>query len=361
MEYLNSDGIIHSLDMATAAKRELLDRFHRVILRPRGLDYKVQFVGPTGANAVEAALKLVRKVTGRATVVHFTDSYHGVTLGALSVTGNSSKRRGAGIPLPFTVAMPFDGYLGPDVDTIGILESYLEDPASGLDKPAGVIVETVQAEGGIHPASFSWLQRLAALLRRHDVLLIVDDIQVGCGRTGTFFSFEEAGIVPDVVTLSKSISGYGLPMALVLLRPELDIWSPGEHNGTFRGHNLAFVAGAEALSYWEDDSFSGEIFRKAGRVRARLEQIAASFPQAEASVRGRGLIQGIEFRRKDLANDLAARAFQRGLVIEPAGPRDEVLKLLPPLIIDDEGLERGLHIIEECLGCCADSWKAPAR
>lgn len=330
IEYLMADGVSHSLDMATVAKRDFLDRFQRIILGPRGLDYKVQFVGPTGTNAVEAALKLARKVTRRTPVLYFTDAYHGMTLGSLSVTGNASKRAGAGVPLHFTTPMPFDGYLGPDVDTMDYLEAFLEDPSSGLDRPAAVIVETVQAEGGLNVASSEWLRRLAALLRRHGILLIVDDIQVGCGRTGTFFSFEQAGIEPDIVTLSKSISGYGLPMALVLLKRELDVWAPGEHNGTFRGNNLAFVAGAEALSYWEDDTFSREIQRKADGLRARLQQIADRYPEAEGSVRGRGLIQGIAFRPEGLANEVAVKAFGRGMVIETAGPRDNVLKLLPP-------------------------------
>ncbi len=347
LEYIQRDGIAHSLDMATGAKREFLEQFQRVILQPRGLSYKVQFPGPTGTNAVEAALKLARKVTGRTNVLFFHNAYHGMTLGALAVTGNASKRKGAGVPLSHATPVPFDGDLGA-TDTIEHLRWMLENTSSGVDLPAAVIIETVQAEGGVRPASFPWLQRLEQLLRRHGVLLIVDDIQVGCGRTGTFFSFEQAGIVPDLICLSKSISGYGLPMALVLIRPELDVWAPGEHNGTFRGNNLAFVTGAAALSYWEDDSFSQEIARKGDLVRRRLEEIAARYPEASAQARGRGLIQGLE-----LADGLAERvvqlAFERGLVIEPVGPRDEVLKFLPPLVIDEASLEEGLGIVEECL------------
>ncbi|HEY2737274.1 MAG TPA: diaminobutyrate--2-oxoglutarate transaminase, partial [Thermoanaerobaculia bacterium] len=222
IDYLRRDGITHALDMATTAKRDFLIRFERVILAPRGLRYKVQFTGPTGTNAVEAALKLARKVTGRSNVLFFQNAYHGMTLGALAVTGNASKRRGAGVPLLHTMPVPFDGDLG-ERDTIEHLRGLLENPSSGVDRPAAVIVETVQAEGGVRAASTAWLQRLAELLREHGILLIADDIQVGCGRTGTFFSFEAAGIVPDIVCLSKSISGFGLPMALVLIRPELDV------------------------------------------------------------------------------------------------------------------------------------------
>lgn len=348
IDYLRRDGITHSLDMSTRAKADLLERFERVILEPRGLRYKVQFPGPTGTNAVEAALKLARKVTGRTNVIYFHNAYHGMTLGALAVTGAASKRRGAGVPLLCTTAVPFEGDLG-ERDTIEHLRWLLENPSSGVDLPAAVIVETVQAEGGVRAASTEWLQRLAQLLREKEILLIVDDIQAGCGRTGTFFSFEPAGIVPDIVTLSKSISGFGLPMALVLLRPELDVWKPGEHNGTFRGNNLAFVTGAAALDYWQDDSFSREIFRKADLVRQRLEEIAARHPEVCGPVRGRGLIQGLPLTPDTLATEVSKAAFARGLVIEPVGANDEILKLLPPLVIEEAELRQGLDILEDAL------------
>lgn len=348
LAYLAADGVLHSLDMATSAKREFLERFQRVILAPRGQDYKVQFVGPTGTNAVEAALKLARKVTGRKNVVFFTRSYHGVTLGSLAVTGNAAKRRGAGVPLSHSTSVPFDGYLGAGTDTLSVLERLLEDSQSGLDLPAAVILETVQAEGGVNVASWDWLRRLERLVRKYEIPLIIDDIQVGCGRTGPFFSFEPAGIRPDLVCLSKSISGLGLPMALVLIRPDLDVWEPGEHNGTFRGFNPAFVTGAAALSYWEDDTFQRETERKGRWVAERLSAVAARHLPG-AAVRGRGLIQGLALAPEGLALRVARLAFERGLVIEPAGPRDDVLKLLPPLTIDDAGLAAGLDILEESL------------
>jgi diaminobutyrate-2-oxoglutarate transaminase len=346
--YLERDGIAHALDMATVAKREFLERFERIILQPRGLRYKMQFPGPTGTNAVEAALKLARKVTRRTNVLFFHNAFHGMTLGSLAVTGNAAKRRGAGVPLQYAIPMPFDGDAD-GRDSIDYLAQVLENTSSGVDFPAAVIVETIQAEGGINVASFHWLQRLAELLRRHNVLLIVDDIQVGCGRTGTFFSFEPAAIQPDIVCLSKSISGFGLPMALLLLKPELDLWAPGEHNGTFRGNNLAFVTGAAALTYWEDESFSGEIHRKSDLVQARLREIAGLYPEARIEVRGRGLIQGFRFGQPGLAVAVSRTAFRQGLVIETAGPNDEVLKLLPPLVIDDAGLKKGLDLIADAL------------
>ena len=350
IEYLGSGGLVHSLDMATSAKRQFLETFEEVVLKPRKLRYKVQFPGPTGTNAVEAALKLARKVTGRHNVISFTNAFHGMTLGSLAVTGNGFKRAGAGVALPSTTVMPFDGYLGEDVDTLDVLAAYLEDAGSGVDRPAAVILETVQAEGGVNAARFEWLQRLARLVREHGALLIVDDIQVGCGRTGPFFSFEKASIQPDIVCLSKSLSGFGLPLAVVLIKPELDRWQPGEHNGTFRGHNLAFVTATEALSYWRDDSLHREVEAKARLVTEGLRDIAQRHPEAGAELRGRGLIQGLRFDDAELAGRVSRQAFERGLVIETAGAQDEVLKLLPPLTIDRQALRHGLDVIDASLG-----------
>lgn len=346
LEYVAGDGVVHTLDMASVAKRRFLERFEEVILEPRGMRYKIQFPGPTGTNAVEAALKLARKATGRMNIVSFTDAFHGMTLGSLAATGNAAKRAGAGVPLAHATSMPFDGYLGEAVDTLDVLAAYLEDTSSGLDKPAAAIVETVQAEGGVNVARFEWLKRLSELLAEHDVLLIVDDIQVGCGRTGPFFSFEPAGIEPDIICLSKSLSGFGLPFAIDLIKPELDVWEPGEHNGTFRGHNPAFVTAVEALSYWEDATLSEGVAKKASLALERLEEIAAAHPEQLLGVRGRGLIQGLVFADPEMTDRVSAACFERGLIIETAGARGEVLKLLPPLTITEEALREGLDIIE---------------
>jgi diaminobutyrate-2-oxoglutarate transaminase len=348
IEYLRQDGVLHGLDLHTAAKREILELFEKHILWPLEMDYKVQFTGPTGTNAVEAALKLARNVTGRTNVVSFTNGFHGVSLGSVAATGNSHFRDAAGVPLGNVTFMPYDGYLE-DGDTLEYLRKFLEDGSSGVDLPAAVILETVQGEGGVNVASHEWLQGVETICREFDILLIVDDIQVGCGRTGTFFSFEDAGIVPDIITLSKSLGGYGLPMSLVVMRKELDRWEPGEHNGTFRGNNLAFVAAAEALRlFWRDTRFTGEIRAKGRLVRQRLEAIAERFSQVDLTVRGRGLIQGIACREcPDLADAVSRAAFQRGLIIETSGAGSHVLKLLPPLTIERDLLERGLDIIED--------------
>lgn len=348
LAYLVRDGITHTLDMYSEAKAAFIERFQQTILEPRKLAYKLQFPGPTGTNAVEAALKLARKVTGRETVVSFTNAFHGMSLGSLSVTGNGFKRAGAGIPLTHAAFMPFDGYMGSDTDTLDYLESVLLDNGSGTELPAAVIVETVQAEGGVNVASADWLRRLREITQRHGIVLIVDDIQVGCGRTGHFFSFEEAGIAPDIVTLSKSLSGYGLPLALVLIRPELDQWAPGEHNGTFRGHCPAFVTATAALGYWRDAMLQEAVDQKSLLVQESLEHMLRRHG-IDGSVRGRGLIHGVEFTDASLASRISQACFERGLVIETAGIDDQVLKLLPSLTIKEDELAHGLDIIDQGL------------
>jgi diaminobutyrate-2-oxoglutarate transaminase len=352
LSYLADDGVIHSLDMHTVARREFLTVFDELILRPRQLDYRVQFPGPGGANAVEAALKLARKVTGRTEVITFTNSFHGMTLGALAVTGSAFHRAGAGVPLnhatpvPFDTSSDFDGQI-PDFTW---LERLLVDKGSGLDFPAAAIVETVQGEGGINVASAEWLRGLSALCREHGLLLIVDDVQMGCGRTGPFFSFESAGITPDIVCLSKAISGYGLPLALTLIRPDLDIWKPGEHNGTFRGVNPALVTGTAALrAYWSDDSLERGTLAKGGRIITALTAITDSVPGTQVLVRGRGMAYGLAFNDGDLAGKVSAAAFEAGLLVETAGPRDQVVKLLPPLTMSDDELDEGLSVLDEAI------------
>ncbi|KIU18270.1 diaminobutyrate--2-oxoglutarate transaminase [Mycolicibacterium llatzerense] len=346
LEYLGSDGIVHSLDMATSAKQRFLETFQQLILRPRDLDFKVQFPGPTGTNAVESALKLARKVTGRESIISFTNAFHGMTLGSLSVTGNSMKRAGAGVPLVHATPMPYDNYFGGVTEDFHWFERVLDDSGSGLNRPAAVIVETVQGEGGLNIAREEWLRALAELCRTRDILLIIDDVQMGCGRTGPFFSFEAAGIVPDIVTLSKSISGYGLPMALTLFRRELDVWAPGEHNGTFRGHNPAFVTATVALeTYWKEPQFSIDTAVKGELIRSRLEDIAARYEGIAA--RGRGMAQGLRFADAPRAGEVCRNAFERGALMETSGPSDEVVKLLPPLTTSADDLLTGLDILAE--------------
>ncbi|MFI0507483.1 diaminobutyrate--2-oxoglutarate transaminase [Streptomyces albogriseolus] len=345
LDYIERDGVTHALDMSTAAKRAFLETFQETVLKPRSLPYKVMFPGPAGTNAVEAALKLARKVKGREAVVFFTNAFHGMSLGSLAVTGNAFKRAGAGIPLVHAVPMPYDERPQGGERAFDWFDRLLAGEGSGLDTPAAVIVETVQGEGGINVARPEWLRDLAELCRRRDMLLIVDDIQMGCGRTGAFFSFEEAGITPDIVTLSKSVSGYGLPMALTLFRPELDVWQPGEHNGTFRGFNPAFVTATAALEeYWRDGRLEKQTLARGDQTEQALRAVAAGRPGPVPEVRGRGLAWGMEFADPSRATAVCARAFELGLLLETSGPRDEVVKLFPPLTIDEQELEEGLAL-----------------
>jgi diaminobutyrate-2-oxoglutarate transaminase len=357
LEYLQSDGIIHSLDLHTTAKREFLDTFDREILWPRGLDYKVQFCGPTGTNSVEAAFKLARKVTGRTSIVAFMGGYHGVSLGSLAATGNLEKRTGAGLPLGSVVFLPYPSMppaypVAGTHEALAYLEAVLADGHSGIDRPAAIILETVQAEGGVYVAPVEWLQGVRRVCDRYGILMICDDIQVGCGRTGPFFSFERAGIVPDLVTLSKSISGYGGPMSLLLLRPGLDIWQPGEHNGTFRGYQMAIVGATAALEFrsrsglekqqGEKEAFLAEYLT--GEIRPLTEKI---------ETRGVGMIWGVDVGRHDraavLAKGIADRCFELGLIIERVGREDTVLKIMPPLTIEMAVLQKGCAVLRQAI------------
>ncbi len=345
IEHIAGDGVAHGLDMFTDAKAAFLAAFEKIILRPRGMDHKVMMTGPTGANAVEAAIKLARKVTGRHTIVSFTNGFHGMTMGALAATGNAGKRGGAGAPLEGVARMPFEGAFGPDVDTLAQIEMLLANPSSGIDAPAAFIVEPVQGEGGLNAASKEWMQGIARLAREHGALLIVDDIQAGCGRTGTYFSFEDFGIDPDLITQAKSFSGMGLPFAALLIKPEHDIWKPAEHNGTFRGNTHAFVTARVALEkFWKDDAFAAETRAKGERLRERLREISEQVPGA--SLKGRGMMRGIDVGSGELAAEICRLCFENGLIIETSGAHDEVVKVLAPLTTPDVIMEKGLDILE---------------
>ena len=357
LNYIANDGVTQSLDLATVAKRNFIEAFESLILRPREMSYRLQFTGPTGAHAVEAAIALARKATGRRQLIAFTNGFHGMTQGALSITANRHYRNShtSGSDVTF---LPYDHYSN-DLDSMAYIEACLDDPGSGIDPPAAFVLETIQGEGGVNVASIEWLRRLSELARRNGSLLILDEVQVGCGRSGTFFSFERAGLAPDLVCLSKSLSGYGLPMALTLIRPDLDVWEPGEHSGTFRGNNLAFVAATEALErYWHDATFANDVARKGEDAHQRIQSIAMAANglgrnSSQISARSCGLIQGIDCGERQLASAISRTAFERGLIIETCGNRDQVIKLLPPLTISDDELKAGLDILEGAVLDCA--------
>ncbi len=349
VEYIESDGILHSMDMYTAPKREFLEFYQEKVLRPRGFDYKVQFAGPTGTNAVEAALKLARKVKKRENVFALMGAFHGMTLGSLALTTDRSSRDGAGQPLVNVTHVPAP-YMFPELDTIAYMERLITDDHSGVEKPAAIVIEPVQADGGIYPLDVEWLRRLRDLCDRHDILLIADDIQAGNCRSGHYFSFERAGIVPDMVTVSKSIGGCGMPMALVLFKPELDIWTPGEHTGTFRGNQLSLVAAKAGLELMLNDKVEEQVARKEKLVEAFLKNEICPL-DSRISYRGIGLIWGVDLSAfpGDVTKTLMNACFKNGLIVERVGRDNNVLKLMPPLVIEDEVLLRGLNILKKSL------------
>lgn len=354
LTYLVSDGIMHGLDMYTTAKRDFLIKFSEEILKPRQYDYKIQFCGPTGANAVEAALKLARKLKKRPGIFAFMGGFHGMSLGSLSVTSNIRSRIGAGVSLTNTTFIPYPNGFKSSFDTIDYIESILKDSHSGIEKPAAIIFETVQAEGGINVAPEQWVQRLGNLCQKNDILLICDDIQVGCGRTGPFFSFEKAGIIPDIVILSKSISGYGFPMAILLLRPEIDIWEPAEHNGTFRGNQLSFIGAVGALEYMKMENLKDQVREKEIFLKSFLNKEIGSLNE-KINIRGIGMIWGVDLSQleeQDLVKKIVSRCFERGLVIEKVGRNDMVLKIMPPLTIELEYLKKGCNILRDSIIDC---------
>ncbi len=347
IEYIESDGVAHSLDMATTAKRGFIEKFAETILEPRGMDYKLQFMGPTGTNSVEAALKLARKVTGRSTVVAFSHGFHGMTLGSLALTANEYFRQAAGIPLGHVMRLPFEDAPGGGIEAIENYRAALKDSSSGLLPPAAVIVETIQAEGGVHVGSKEWLHAVQNMARDVGALFVIDDIQVSCGRTGSYFSFDGLGLEPDIICLAKGIGGFGTPLAMTLNKPEHDKhWSPGEHTGTFRGQGFSFVAGREALRYFDDDDLMVDVRRMGKEIRARLDRLVEKYSNQKWETRGRGMIQGLDVADGAVAKQIASTCFEDGLLIGPCGTGGRVIKFIPPLTIPQDDLDEGMDIFE---------------
>ncbi|WP_314915856.1 diaminobutyrate--2-oxoglutarate transaminase [Pseudomonas helleri] len=347
LRYIKQNGVTTTLDFHSVAKSRFIERFERLILKPRGMSYKLQFTGPTGTNAVEAALKLARKCTARTTVAAFSNAYHGVTLGALAVTANIDKRRVAGVELSNVIRLPYDGFFGPDIDSADIISTLYLTHGSGYEPPAAIILETVQGEGGLNCAQPQWLRKIERLCQDLGALLIVDDIQAGCGRTGTFFSFELSGISPDIICLSKSISGYGLPMSVVLIKPEHDCWEPGQHNGTFRGNNQAFITANSALDFWKDRRLETKINENSVTIRNSLVELLALAPPETVHVVGKGMLMGLKFNDPQNASRLSRACLEQKLLVETCGPSGEVLKLMPPLTIDSKTLAKGLEKLQQ--------------
>jgi diaminobutyrate-2-oxoglutarate transaminase len=351
VDYIQSNGVTHSLDMHTTAKRQFMQHFTDTILKPRNMPHKMQIMGPTGTNAVEAAMKLARRVTGRQDIVAFSHGFHGMTLGALSATANQYFRNAAGVPLNHVKHFAFgcettcpDCSLGCGMKSIKQLRAIYADSSSGIAPPAAFLLETIQAEGGVKVASKEWLQALEKLAKEVGALMIIDDIQVGVGRTGSFFSFDDLGIDPDIICLAKGIGGMGTPMAMNLVKPELDEhWSPGEHTGTFRGQDISFVAGDQALTYFDDDELMKEVRENGHLMAEALAPLAER--HSEVIITGKGMILGLDVGNGDRAKAIVNQCFDAGLMIASCGTGGRVVKLIPPLTTPLSDLQEGLDIL----------------
>ena len=349
IRYVEEDGMIHGLDLYSRAKAEFIQTLEEKILQPRGLNYKVMFPGPAGTLAVEAGLKVARKATGRSNVFALMGGFHGMSIGALEATSEELARKASGVVLGNVTRIPHP-LDNPNFDTIGYMEMLLSNDHSGVEKPAALLVETVQGEGGINILPAEWLRQARALCDKYGVLLICDEIQAGCGRTGPFFSFERAGIIPDIVLMAKSIGGIGMPLAITLLKPEYDVLSPGEHNGTFRGFNLAFVAGKAALDIYVRDKLEAEAKHKEEIIRSFFDENLPKLAD-NISARGAGVMWGVDFGAypSKLAFNIRKICFDHGVILELCGREDTVVKIMAAITIPDDILLKGLQVVFEAM------------
>lgn len=343
VEFIQRDGVIHSLDMFTDVKRDFIKTFVEVVLKPRGWeDRKLQFTGPTGTNAVEAALKLARKVTGRTEVVAYNRGFHGMTLGALACTANNAFRSSSGVPLTNVIRDTFN-----DMDALAKLRQKLEDTGSGLMPPAAFLVEPVQAEGGVRPATKEWLQGVQKLANDTGALFILDSIQCGCGRTGSYFSFDDLDVDPDIIVLAKGLGGLGTPIGMLVNKPEFDkAWGPGQHTGTFRGQGISFVAGKVGLEYFKDEAFNEATKKKGVIIRENLDALQNQFK--DTVIRQKGMMIAFEVKTAALAKEITTKCFQKGLIVG-ACSTGEIIKFIPPLTIEEDTLQKGMNIFKEAV------------
>lgn len=341
---LDSGAPLHVLDLATPVKDAFTTELFAALPPALAANARIQFCGPAGTDAVEAALSLVRTATGRSGLLAFTGAYHGMTAGALAASGGARDGRVTRLPFPQDRHCPF-GVGGPEGAALAAhwTESLLDDPRNGIPRPAGMILEPVQGEGGVLPAPDDWLRRMRAITAARGIPLIADEVQTGVGRTGAFWGVDHAGVVPDVMVLSKAIGG-SLPLAVIVYHSDLDLWEPGAHAGTFRGNQLAMAAGTATLAYVRQNRLAERAAVLGDRMLAALQGLAADHP-CIAEVRGRGLMIGIEFTDPDTPGDGAAPALAaavreeclaRGLIVELGGRHSAVVRLLPPLTLTDE-------------------------
>ncbi|WP_419735754.1 diaminobutyrate--2-oxoglutarate transaminase family protein [Pseudomonas sp. COR18] len=367
MEFLAGDHLQQGLDLATPAKYAFVQELFSLLPDTMRNTSKILFCGPTGSDAVEAAIKLARHYTRRSALMAFQGGYHGMTAGALSAMGNLRPKSNHGIvaqdthflPFPYRFRCPF-GTSGEHTEQLSIdyIRNVLCDPEGGVTKPAAVIVEVVQGEGGCIPASANWLRELRAITLEQEILLIIDEVQTGLGRTGTTFALEQAGIVPDILVLSKAIGG-GYPLSVIVYAEHLDTWGPGTHAGTFRGNQLAMVAGAATMRHIRENRLEANASAMGQILENGLKQIAQRHDFI-GDVRGRGLMLGVEITRPGVggragpgdgqrAREIKLNCFENGLVIETGGRHGAVLRLLPPLNITEADIGQVLERFEQAV------------
>ncbi|WP_434975624.1 diaminobutyrate--2-oxoglutarate transaminase family protein, partial [Streptomyces mesophilus] len=315
-DVLDSGAPLHVLDLATPVKDAFTTELFATLPKELADRGRVQFCGPAGTDAVEAALKLVRTATGRSGMLAFTGAYHGMTAGALEASGGAQDVRVTRLPFPQDYRCPYGvgGERGAEL-AAHWTESLLDDPKSGVPLPAGMIVEPVQGEGGVLPAPDGWLRRMRELTAERGIPLIADEVQTGVGRTGAFWGVEHSGVVPDVMVLSKAIGG-SLPLAVLVYRDDLDVWEPGAHAGTFRGNQLAMAAGAATLAYVRENQLAARAEVLGARMLAQLGELVGAYG-CVGDVRGRGLMIGVEF--VDAEGGVGSAGRSRGLGL--GGPR----------------------------------------
>ncbi|MFF1725491.1 diaminobutyrate--2-oxoglutarate transaminase family protein [Streptomyces sviceus] len=397
---LDSGAPLHVLDLATPVKDAFITELFRTL--PPGLaDHaRVQFCGPAGTDAVEAAFKLVRAATGRNGILAFAGAYHGMTSGALEASGGAFDVRVARLPYPQDYRCPF-GVGGPHGAELAArwTQSVLDDPKSGVPLPAGMILEPVQGEGGVLPAPDDWMRRMRRITADRSVPLIADEVQTGVGRTGAFWAVEHSGITPDVMVLSKAIGG-SLPLAVVVYRDDLDVWEPGAHAGTFRGNQLAMAAGTATMAYVRENDLTARAATLGARMLQQLRSLAQEF-SVIGDVRGRGLMIGVEMvdgemegegetaegaepagllgtiglggpcdasaavvpgtipsprpASPELAAAVQRECLRRGLIVELGGRHASVIRLLPPLTITDEQTTAVLDRLADAVAAVARS------
>ncbi|AOH57340.1 diaminobutyrate--2-oxoglutarate transaminase [Peribacillus muralis] len=367
---LKNKSPLHTLDFTTPIKEQFIDEIFEWLPEEFRKNAKIQFCGPTGGDAIEAALKLVKTATGNRGILSFQGAYHGATHATMSISGNTKpKEKVQGLmpdvqflPYPYQYRCPF-GIGGEDSHKISsqYIENLLNDPESGLLAPAGMILEAVQGEGGSIPAPIPWLKEIRRITKEKGIPLIIDEVQSGIGRTGKMFAFEHAGIIPDVLVLSKAIGG-SLPLSVVIYHKDLDVWTPGAHIGTFRGNQLAMAAGTASLKFMKQANLIEHAAKMGEKLQDILKDLQKDFPQI-GDVRGRGLMVGVEMvdhqkaqnqngshpANSELASAIQQECFQRGLILEVGGRHGSVVRFLPPLIVTEEQLQEATEIFEQAV------------